>query len=121
MSVKLKEYFDYDNEHNIKPRTTMRYNRWFISIGDRHYGSGFKPPTNYYDDRDGLVDGKMLFENNDGTMLPMDILLPELKFMALGPVGDLIETTTFKNVIIIKTNVENVFLLKFDAFEYKKG
>lgn len=120
MSVKLKEYFDVDNKGNIKPRTTMRCNRWFISIDNRHYGQ-VRPPTNYYEKRDGLIDGKMLFEIDEDITLPTGIKHSDVEFVALGPIGDLIETTTFKNVILRNTNTENVLLLEFDSFEYKKS
>ena len=98
MSVYLKEYFDIDNENNIKPRTTMRANRWFLFMGDILYGQ-VRPPTNYYELRDGLIDGRMLFEKDDTVILPTNKKLDEITFSALGPLGDLVEVTTFKNVI----------------------
>jgi hypothetical protein len=119
MSVYLKEYFDYDDS-GIKPRTTMRANRWFVFIDKKCFGGEFKPPTNYYDDRDGLIDGKMLFENTGDYKLPLNVKIPKLEFRALGPIGDLQERTIFKNVILKQTNTENVLLIQFDAFEYIK-
>jgi hypothetical protein len=119
MISKSKEYFDLGNEYKIKPRTTMRCNRWFLSVGKINYGR-VSSPTNYYDERDGLIDGKMLLENKDEYELPIDITHNEICIMACGPVGDVVEITTFKNAILKNTNTKNVVLLQFDSFEYVK-